>query len=309
MHRTVEALIENMEKAIVGKTEVVKLILTALLAKGHILLEDVPGVGKTTLARALAKSIDCSFQRIQFTPDLLPSDILGVSIYNPETQEFPFKPGPIFANVILADEVNRTTPRTQSALLEAMMEFQVSVDGTTHTLPDPFVVIATQNPIEYAGTYPLPESQLDRFLLRIAIGYPSAEDERRVLFAQQANHPIDALRAVASRDEIHQLQQEVRTVRVDESLADYMLELAGRTREHDKLVAGVSPRGSLSLFRASQARALIEARDFVIPDDIKALAVPVLAHRIVEKSSFDRGSSDSGRQLIEEILDDVPVPV
>ncbi|MHC5019860.1 MAG: AAA family ATPase, partial [Planctomycetota bacterium] len=241
-------LIANIEKVIIGKLEAVRMVVVGLLSQGHVLIEDVPGVGKTTLARALAKSIDGVFQRVQFTPDLLPSDILGVSVYNTESNQFVFRPGPIFASVVLADEVNRTPPRTQSSLLEAMNDFQVSVDGATHKLPRPFIVLATQNPIEFAGTYPLPESQLDRFLLRVRIGYPTREDEREVLTRQQRSHPIDTLTPVMTAAEVVSLQARAREVKVEASLADYLLELVGRTRDNTDLLVGVSPRGSLALY-------------------------------------------------------------
>ncbi|MCW8131176.1 MAG: MoxR family ATPase [Planctomycetota bacterium] len=306
----VRALVENIEKAIVGKRETVKQILVGLLARGHVLIEDVPGVGKTTLARALAKSIDCEFRRIQFTPDLLPSDVVGVSIYDQRTTDFKFHPGPLFANVILADEINRTTPRTQSALLEAMSDFQVSVDGVTHALPGPFIVLATENPIEYAGTYPLPEAQLDRFLLRIAIGYPDRDSERNMLKSHRLSHPIDALTHVVTAAEILQLQSIVRSVTVADALYDYILEIAAKTREPKcGLALGVSPRGCEMLLRAAQAYAVIEGRKFVVPDDIKRLAMPVLGHRVIEKSRDAGGSRKAGEQILAEILEDVPVPI
>jgi len=306
---TVSKLKENINKVIIGKTGAIEMLLVALFARGHLLIEDVPGVGKTTLARALAKSINCSFQRVQFTPDLLPSDILGVSVYDAKTQEFTFKQGPIFANILLADEVNRTTPRTQSALLEAMNDFQVSVDGITHALPSPFMVIATQNPIEFAGTYPLPESQLDRFLLRLSIGYPDKEHEREILYEQKLRHPLETLDFVATAADVMTIQKSVREVRVEESIAGYILALAEKSREHKKLLAGISPRGSLMLFRAAQSYALVNGRDFVVPDDVKRLAVPVLAHRVIEKATYDKQQVEAGRQVIEEILETIPVPV
>ena len=299
----------NIEKVIFGKPEEIKILIVSLFAQGHLLIEDVPGVGKTTLARALAKSIQSSFQRIQFTPDLLPSDILGVSIYDAKSSEFTFKQGPIFANIVLADEINRTTPRTQSSLLEAMNDFQVSVDGATHKLPKPFMVIATQNPVEYAGTYPLPESQLDRFLLRLSIGYPSKKEEKRILFEQKLVHPIDTLNYVMTASDVASRQHQVKEVKVDDSIAEYILAIAERSRENSKLIAGISPRGSLMLFRAAQSYALVEGRDFVVPDDIKVLAVPVLAHRIIEKSTYEKQQVESGKQIIEEILEEIPVPV
>jgi len=304
----VARLIANLERVIVGKREAVKLVLVGLLAHGHVLIEDVPGVGKTTLARALARSLACVFRRLQFTPDLLPSDILGVSVYEPERKGFAFHPGPIFANVILADEINRATPRTQSALLEAMNDFQVSVDGQTYALPEPFLVLATENPIEHAGTYPLPEAQLDRFLIRLEIGYPAPADELVILARQKLSHPLEALAPVLSTAEVLGLQAAVRQVRLDEALAGYIVELAQRTRDPKRLPLGVSPRGCLMLYRAAQALALIEGRQYVLPDDIKQLVVPVLAHRLFERSL---AGNDSRRavEVLEEILDEVPVPV
>jgi MoxR-like ATPase len=302
-------LIENVEKVFMGKTETVKLTVIGLFAGGHLLVEDVPGVGKTILAKTLAKSLDCSFQRIQFTPDLLPSDILGVSILNSANDQFVFKRGPIFANFVLADEINLTTPRTQSSLLEAMNDSQVTIDGATYRLPQPFMVIATQNPIEYEGTYPLPESQLDRFLMRIRIGYPDAPDEKKILYSQQVQHPISTLEPVITANDVLRIQQDVRTVRVDESISDYILEIAARTRAHEHLEVGVSPRGSLAIFRASQALAYTEGRDYVIPDDVKRLAVPVLAHRTITKGLMHENSALFTQELIESILTTVPVPV
>jgi len=303
------ALLANIEAAIMGKREAIKQTLIGLLARGHVLLEDVPGVGKTTLARALARSIDCEFRRIQFTPDLLPSDIVGVSVFDRREDCFKFHAGPLFANVILADEINRTTPRTQSALLEAMNDFQVSVDGVTRQLPSPFIVLATQNPIEYAGTYSLPEAQLDRFLLRVQIGYPDRDSERQVLKSQRLSHPLDSLRPVISAAEVLQLQETVRQVVVDEALLDYILEIASRTREHKGLALGVSPRGCLMLYRAAQAAAVIEGRGFCTPDDIKRLALPVLSHRVIEKGRDAGASRKDGETVLSEILEAVPVPI
>lgn len=305
----VEELKRAIESVIVGKTETVELVLVGLLSRGHVLIEDIPGVGKTTLARTLAKAMDCRFSRIQFTPDLLPSDILGVSIYSSDDGQFVFKPGPIFANVVLADEINRTTPRTQSALLEAMNEFQVSVDSVTHRLPEPFMVLATQNPIEYQGTYPLPESQMDRFLLRVRIGYPDPEHEKRVLESQRLSHPIERVKPVVSAEEVLELQSEVRRVRIDDSLTDYILAIADATRNSGRLEVGVSPRGCLFLARASQASALIQGRDYVLPDDIKDLAVPVLSHRIIESVAEGIPNSRHAESIIRDLLAKVEVPV
>ncbi len=276
-----ERIIENIEKVIIGKQRELRLAVTSLLCGGHMLIEDVPGVGKTMLARAIAISTGCGFKRIQFTPDLLPSDVTGVSIYNQKEGDFEFRPGPIIAQVVLADEINRATPKTQSALLEAMEERQVTVDGVTHRLPQPFLVMATQNPIEYEGTFPLPEAQLDRFLIRIHLGYPSRIDEIRVLDAQQVTHPVDTLGQVTDSTEIVQLQRAVREIYVDPLIKQYIVELANATREHEAVYLGASPRGSLALFRTSQARALLENRDFVTPDDVKELALVTMGHRII----------------------------
>ena len=271
----------NIELVIEGKPDVVRLALVVLLAEGHLLIEDVPGVGKTMLAKALARSIDCSVRRIQFTPDLLPSDVTGVSVFDQTTREFEFKPGAIFANLVVGDEINRASPKTQSALLEAMEERQVTVDGVTHKLPAPFMVMATQNPIEYEGTFPLPEAQLDRFLIRIHLGYPSKTDEILVLDAQQTTHPVDAIRQVTDAKEIVQLQRAVKEIYVDPLIKQYIVEITNATREHEAVYLGASPRGSLAMFRTSQARALLEGRDFVTPDDVKELALVTLGHRII----------------------------
>ena len=310
------ARLEEMRKAvggvIRGKDEIIELALVGLLARGHLLIEDVPGVGKTMLARALARCFNCSFQRVQFTSDLLPSDVVGISVFDQQSQGFIFKPGPIFANVILADEINRTTPKTQSALLEAMNEEQVTVDGNTHALPQPFLVLATQNPVEHHGTYPLPESQLDRFLLRLRIGYPDAESEKEILRAQAGSQPpIDGLEPLLNGGDILQLQKLVTAVRVDDSLIDYALAVANLTRENEYLSLGVSPRGSIMLYRAAQARALLHARDYCIPDDIQHLIVPVFAHRVVVNARFvsTQRKSFQAESVLEEILAAVEVPL
>ena len=310
----VAQLQRSIARAIYGKEEAIQLALITLLARGHLLIEDVPGVGKTTLAQALAKSFHCSFQRIQFTSDLLPSDVLGVSVYNPESREFEFRSGPIFANVVLADEINRTTPRTQSALLEAMNEAQVSIDGKTMTLPQPFLVIATQNPVEHHGTYPLPESQLDRFLMRIKMGYPSPETEREILRKRVGilgENPLDGLEPVADVSEVLAMQEAVAQIKVDSSLHDYALDIVNRTRNSEQLALGVSPRGTLMLQRAAQARAFLDGRDYCLPDDFKQLAVPVFSHRVVASSRHAslQKKSETTESVLREIVESVPVPL
>jgi MoxR-like ATPase len=307
----VSQLQRSIARAIYGKEEAIQLALITLLARGHLLIEDVPGVGKTTLAQALAKSFHCTFQRIQFTSDLLPSDVLGVSVYNPESREFEFRSGPIFANVVLADEINRTTPRTQSALLEAMNEAQVTVDGKTLQLPHPFLVIATQNPVEHHGTYPLPESQLDRFLMRIKMGYPSHETEREILRKHIHDDSLSALEPVAGIDDVLEMQEAVSRVKVDSSLHDYALEIVNRTRKTEQLALGVSPRGTLMLQRAAQARAFLDARDYCLPDDFKQLAVAVFSHRVVASSRHAslQKKSETTESVLREIVDSVRVPL
>lgn len=302
-----ERIVDNVEKVIVGKREAIVLAVIALITKGHLLIEDAPGVGKTMLARSLAKSIDCTFKRIQFTPDMLPGDITGVSVYNQKTADFEFRPGPIMAQIVLADEINRATPKAQSALLECMDEGQVTVDGVTHKLPLPFHVLATQNPIEYEGTFPLPETQLDRFLLRVTLGYPSPTDEITIMERQQYTHPIEELGPVANAADILMLQETVKQVYVDDLVKQYIASLVSATRHHPSIHLGASPRGSLGLFRTAQARALIEGRDFVLPDDIKILAEPVLAHRIIIRPS-EYSQDKSGKTSIAELLNTVPVP-
>jgi MoxR-like ATPase len=306
------ARLERAVRSVIrGKDEVVKLALVTLFARGHLLIEDVPGVGKTTLARALARSFDCLFQRIQFTSDLLPADVIGTSVFSLEMQRFEFRPGPIFANIVLADEINRTTPKTQSALLEAMNEYQVTVEKFTHPLPEPFLVIATQNPIEHHGTYPLPESQLDRFLLRVRMGYPDAESEREILANSVLNDPLAAIEPVMNAEEVVRIQRAVRSVTVDEDLLTYTLALVEATRHHEYLSLGVSPRGTVSLFRAAQALALVEGRAYCIPDDFKRLAVPVLAHRCVVSSRYfsTLKQTEQAEAVLLEILDSAPVPL
>ncbi len=296
--------------ALRGKTEVVRLSLVCLLARGHLLIEDVPGVGKTTLAHALARSVSGRFHRLQFTSDMLPSDVLGVTIYNVQSETFEFKPGPIFTNFLLADEINRTTPKTQSALLEAMNEAQVTIDGHSHTLPRPFMVVATQNPLEHHGTYPLPESQLDRFLMRLRIGYPNGASEREILRNAQTISPR-AVTSPLTAEDVLRLQDMVQTVSVVESLVDYMLAIVERTRNHESLALGVSPRGSQALYRAVQALALLEGRDYATPDDVKRLAVPLFAHRVVidTRTTLVQRRADMGERIIAEILSQVEVPL
>jgi len=298
---------DNMARVVLGKREVVRLCIVALLAGEHVLLEDVPGVGKTLVGKALAKSVSGRFSRIQFTPDLLPSDILGTSVFDAQQQNFSFMAGPIFANVVLADEINRTTPRTQSALLEAMSEGQVSLDRETRPLPQPFIVIATQNPYEYEGTYPLPESQLDRFLLRISIGYPDRQDELDVLSSHRSGEPVEELEPVLDAEQILSLQHAVREVAVDESLSDYLLDIVEATRNCDELHVGASTRGAICLYRAAQALALVEGREFAVPDDVKRLAVPVLAHRVISHGYLHGGQRQAVEAIIQRLIDDVPV--
>ena len=301
-----ERVAANVERVIVGKHQEVRLALVALLCQGHLLIEDVPGTGKTMLARAMARSLGCSFRRIQFTPDLLPTDVTGLSIYNQKNQEFEFRAGPVVSQVVLADEINRATPKTQSALLECMEERHMTVDGITRPMPVPFMVIATQNPIEYEGTFPLPEAQLDRFMLRLRMGYPDAVDEILILDEQKRAHPLDAIESVASVEELTAMQAAVREIYVDPAIADYIVRLVSATRNHPDIYLGASPRGSLALYRASQALAALMGRDFVIPDDVKALAEPTLAHRLILKTAASiRGVDGSG--LVGEMLMSVPV--
>ena len=307
----VQKLVDNIEQVIFGKREVVKLCVTGLLARGHILIEDIPGIGKTTLAQGLARSIHCTFNRIQFTSDMLPSDILGVSVLNLKTSEFEFRAGPIFANVVLADEINRTPPKTQSALLEAMSEFQVSVDGATRPVPRPFLVLATQNPIEYEGTYTLPESQLDRFMLRVEMGYPPAEDELHIMRRRNPREALENLRPVLTAPEVRELQGCVGEVKVDESVARYMLAIIQGTRQNEHIQLGASPRASVALYEACQARALVESRDYVTPGDVKTMSASVLSHRLLVKSrGGDLVSAARERvRAVKEVVKNVPVPV
>ena len=302
LEHTGEKVLANVERVIVGKHHEVRLALVALLCRGHLLIEDVPGTGKTVLAKAIAKSLGCTFRRIQFTPDLLPSDVTGLSIYNQKTQEFEFRPGPIMAQVVLADEINRATPKTQSALLECMEERQATIDGTTYPMPDPFLVIATQNPIEYEGTFALPEAQLDRFMLRIRLGYPLPVDEILILDEQKRHHPLDELEVVCSVEELRAMQTAIRDVYVDPTVADYIVRLVGATRSHPDVYLGASPRGSIALYRAGQALAGLLGRDYVIPDDVKALAEPALAHRLIIKTSSTIHDVQAG-QVVHELLE------
>jgi MoxR-like ATPase len=302
-----DSLGANIAQVFLGKPEVVRLALVALLADGHLLLEDVPGVGKTLLGKALAKSLACKFSRIQFTPDLLPGDLIGVTIYREKTAEFVFQPGPLFAEVVLADEINRATPRTQSALLEAMSERQVTVDADTHKLGPPFLVIATQNPHEFEGTFPLPESQLDRFLMRVKVGYPDRDTERAILSQHRVGEPVDELSAVLGPDDILALQSQTRRVRIDPAIADYILDLMHHTREHPDIVLGASTRASLALYRAVQAHAVTAGRDYAVPDDVKALAEPVIAHRLLVRG-WTQGGHPDGAPLVRDILARLRVP-
>lgn len=304
----VEKLTQNIGSALIGKPEAVRLAIIALLGEGHLLIEDAPGVGKTSLAKAIARSLNCNFTRLQFTPDMLPSDILGSSVFLPNLGEFEFRHGPIFTNVLLADEINRTTPRTQSALLEAMNERQVSIEGTTHPLAPPFFVLATQNPFEFEGTFPLPENQLDRFMLCISIGYPEASVETDILRYHRSGEPVDALKPVLESAQLQELQKSVREVRVDDSISEYLMQIVTATREHSELTLGVSTRGALTLYRAAQSRALVENRDYVTPDDVKELAVHVLAHRVMPRGLVREGQRERARQAILQILDNTRVP-
>ena len=302
---------KSISHVVKGKEEVIQLALTTLLARGHLLIEDVPGVGKTTLAQALARSFHCTFQRLQFTSDMLPSDVIGVSVFDPVRQNFEFKPGPIFANVVLADEINRTTPKTQSALLEAMSESQVTVDNHTHPLPEPFLVVATQNPIEHHGTYPLPESQLDRFLMRIRMGYPSRASEKEIIRNGSSVSPAESITASMDAGDVLAMQEAVKQVKVDESLLDYALEIVERTRSSEQLSLGVSPRGAVMLHRAAQARAFLEGRDYCLPDDFKRLILPVFSHRVVVSSRYvsTQRKSAQAEAILEEILETTRVPL
>jgi len=302
-----ERIAANVEQVIVGKGREVRLVLVALLCRGHVLIEDVPGVGKTVLAKAIARSIGSTFKRIQFTPDLLPSDITGVNVFNQQTSRFEFRPGPVVANIVLADEINRATPKTQSALLEAMEEGQVTVDGVTYPLPEPFVVLATENPIEYEGTFPLPEAQLDRFLIRISLGYPSRRGEIEMLSRQHFEHPLDRIGQVATLDELRTAQAAVRQVYVDDLLKEYVVALVEATRRHDDVYLGAGPRGSLALYNAARAWAAMQGRDYVIPDDIKKLAEATLAHRIIVSPAARMRNVDA-RAIVREIVQTVPVP-
>ena len=304
----IAGLEQNIATAILGKPEPIHLSLVALLAGGHLLVEDAPGVGKTSLAKALARSLSCEFKRLQFTPDMLPSDILGSNVFLPNKGEFEFRPGPIFTNVLLADEINRTTPRTQSALLEAMSEGQVSAEGKTYPLPSPFFVLATQNPFEFEGTYPLPENQLDRFMVCIEIGYPSRDVEKNVLINHRDGEPGDKLKSVVNTEQLRRLQSAVRAVKVEDSLNDYILEIVESTRTHEQLHLGVSTRGAITLYRAVQGLALIEGRNYAVTDDVKRLVLPVLAHRIVVKGMLHEGRRDRAKAVLRQIMNKTPVP-
>lgn len=307
-HETLQRLRQNITSVYMGNSSAVDRLLVCLLARGHILIEDVPGVGKTVLANALARSLRGTFARIQCTPDLLPSDITGVTIFDRDTQDFQFRQGPVFNNIIVADEINRTTPRTQSALLEAMNEESVSIDGTTHSLPQPFMVIATQNPYEFEGTYALPENQLDRFLMRFGLGYPAPSDESRIVLNQPARSQLKSLEQVIEATDVVQLQQQVDAVAIDQSLVDYILQLVTATREHDDLLIGVSPRGSIALSQAARATAVLAKRDYCIPEDIVMNVLPVCAHRIISKTAMHDGDTMTTRRIMQQVLETVPSP-
>jgi MoxR-like ATPase len=307
-NRSIDRLRDNVRTVFLGHTRAVDLLLTGLIARGHVLIEDVPGVGKTVLARSLARSLDCKFSRIQLTPDMLPSDVLGVSVFNKDSGQFDFKPGPVFANFVLADEINRTTPRTQSALLEAMSEEQISVENTTYPLQRPFMVVATQNPFEFEGTYHLPENQLDRFLLRVNVGYPERSAEQRIITTQPSRNALEQLKPVMNADDVIALQDQAPKVRLDASLVDYILDLVEATRHSDELHLGVSPRGALALTQACQASALLHGREFVTPDDVKGLFKPVCAHRVVSKTYLHNGDANATDRVLQGILERVPTP-
>ena len=302
-----QKIIDNVEQVIVGKHETVRLTVIALLCEGHLLIEDVPGTGKTMLAKSVAKSLGCKFRRIQFTPDMLPSDVTGISVFNQKTREFEFRPGPVMAQIVLTDEINRATPKTQSALLEAMEERQLTVDGVTYPMERPFLVLATQNPIEYEGTFPLPEAQLDRFMLRIHLGYPSATDEITMLDSQQFTHPVTRIEQVVPTEELMAAQEQIKSVHISDLIKEYIVSLVNVTRKHPDVYLGASPRGSLALYKTGQARAAISGRDYVIPDDIKALAIETLAHRLIISPSARIKNVDP-RAVVQEILDSTPVP-
>lgn len=307
VHAVAARIIDNVEKVIIGKRESVTQTVIALLCQGHVLIEDVPGTGKTVLAKSIAKSIGCRFQRIQFTPDMLPSDVTGVSVFNQQTREFEFRPGPVMAQIVLTDEINRATPKTQSALLEAMEERQVTVDGVTHPMQRPFLVLATQNPIEYEGTFPLPEAQLDRFMLRISLGYPSPADEIQMMDSQREVHPVETIGQAVAAEELLEAQKVVKQVYIDDQIKEYIVELVNSSRRHPDVYLGASPRGSLALYKTAQAQAAIENRDFVIPDDVKELAQAALAHRLIISPAARIKNVDT-RSVVQEILESVPVP-